>query len=212
MNRLFAAVTGIAFAMSSAVLPLGAQRAVPPGTGDTFKDTSMIKPPPGQKVAIYEFEDMECPACAAAHPTVVAATDHYKIPLVRKDFPWPFHVWSTDAAIWARYLQDKVSPGAAAEYRTAVFTSQPGIASKDDLMAFTRRYFQQHSLPVPFVLDPTGELRKEVFADKALGDSIGIRVTPTIFVCTDHQWVQVTAPTELYQTIDEVESQVRASR
>jgi protein-disulfide isomerase len=122
MNRLrfllpaLAVVLGLSFAPSSA----SAQRAVPAGSGQTFKDMSMVKPPPGAKVAIFEFEDLECPACAHAHPIVVQAVEHYKVPFVRKDFPWPFHKWSTDAAIWARYLQDKVSPKTADDYRTAV--------------------------------------------------------------------------------------------
>jgi hypothetical protein len=73
-------------------------------------------------------------------------------------------------------------------------------------MAFTRRYFQQHGLQMPFVVDPTGEFRKEVFADKALGEKMGLTQTPTLFVCTPHEWVQVTDPTQLFSTIDAVES------
>src|ERR1700722_8383616 len=85
-----------------------AQAAVPPGSGNTFKDTSMFKPPAGAKVAILEFQDLECPACAHAFPIVHAAVAHYNIPLMEKDFPLQQHIWSFDAAIWARYLQDKV--------------------------------------------------------------------------------------------------------
>jgi protein-disulfide isomerase len=206
MDRLLVAVAGVAFVLPGVVLPLDAQRAVPPGTGNTFKDTSMIKPPPGAKIAIYEFEDLECPMCGHTHPIVVQALEHYKIAFVRKDYPLPNHIWSTDAAIWARYLQDKVSPNVAADYRTAVFASQASIASKDDLMAFTRKYFQQHGLQIPFVVDPTGEFRKEVFEDKALGEKMGLTQTPTLFVCTPHEWVQVTDPAQLFQTIDAVES------
>jgi protein-disulfide isomerase len=137
---------------------------------------------------------------------VLNALEHYKIAFIRRDFPLPMHIWSTDAAIWARYLQDKVSPSTAADYRTAVFAAQVGIGSKDDLLAFTRRYFQQHGLQMPFVVDPTGELRKEVFADKALGDKLGVSQTPTLFVCTPREWVLVTDPTQLFQTIDSLES------
>jgi protein-disulfide isomerase len=208
MNRLLVAVAGVAFALPGVMLPLNAQRAVPPGSGNTFKDTSMIKPPAGAKIAIYEFEDLECPACARAHPTVVAAIDHYKIAFVRRDFPLPMHIWSTDAAIWARYLQDKVSPQVAGEYRTAVFASQTAIASKDDMMNFTRRFFQSHNLAMPFVVDPTGQFRKEVFDDKALGEKMGLTQTPTIFVCTQTSWVQVTDASQLYQTIESVQSQL----
>lgn len=203
------AVAALALAILSA--PALAQRAVPPGTGNTFKDTSMIKPPAGQKIAIYEFEDLECPACAHAHPMVIAAIQHYHIPYVRKDFPLPMHIWSTDAAIWARYMQDKISPSVADDYRTAVFANQTAIGSKDDLLNFTRKFLQQHGQQMPFVVDPTGEFRKEVFADKALGEKMGLSQTPTIFVCTPTSWVQVTDPSQLYQTIEQVESQEHAS-
>ena len=201
---VFAIATGIAFTPVSA----SAQRIVGQPPEKPLKDTSMIKPPPGAKVAIYEFEDLECPMCAHTHPIVMAAVEHYKIAFVRRDYPLPLHIWSTDAAIWARYLQDKVSPKVADDYRTAVFASQAAIASKDDMMNFTRRFFQSHGLQMPFVVDPTGDLRKEVFADKALGEKLGLSQTPTLFVCTDRNWVLVTDPDKLYQTIDQVESQV----
>jgi protein-disulfide isomerase len=60
---------------------------------------------------------------------------------------------------------------------------------------------------MPFVPDPTGELMKQVQADKALGTRIGIQHTPTIIVCNSHEWVQVTRTDYLYQTIDELEAQ-----
>ena len=62
-----------------------------------------------------EFEDLECPACAHAYPIVHAAVDKYKIPLMRHDFLIQGHQWSKDAAITARYLEDKVSPEMAAQ-------------------------------------------------------------------------------------------------
>jgi protein-disulfide isomerase len=209
--RLLIAALAIALGLSFSVSPAAAQRSVPPNTGQTFKDTSLIKPPPGAKMALFEFEDLECPACGHAHPIVMQAIEHYKIPFVRKDYPWPFHVWSTDAAIWARYMQDKLSPKVADDYRTAVFASQVSIASKDDLMAFTRRFFQQHGGQMPFVVDPTGQFRKEVMEDKAFGDRMGVSSTPTIIICTDHNWVQVTDVSQLYQAIESVQSQVASA-
>ncbi len=200
-------IAGVALGLAVAV-PGAAQRTVGPPQSQAFKDTSMIKPPAGAKVAIYEFEDLECPACGRAHPTVVAAVDHYKIAFVRKDFPLPGHIWSTDAAIWARYMQDKVSPKLADEYRTAVFASQTAIGSRDDLMMFTRKFLQGHGQAVPFVVDPSGQLRKEVFEDKAVGEKLGLVQTPTIFVCTATNWTLVTDPTQLYQVIEQAEAQV----
>lgn len=212
--RLIPARRSLVFALSVAMtlpfatLSLTAQRAVPPGTGDPFKDTSFVKPPAGAKVAIYEFQDLECPACAHAFPIVHAAAAHYNIPLIQRDFPLGgLHIWSGDAAIWARYLQDKVSPKMADDYRGAVFASQNAIASKDDLLNFTRRFFQQHGVQMPFVPDPAGVLAKEVQADHSLGEKMGLQHTPTIFVCTQKEWVQVTDVSQLYQTIDQMMAQ-----
>jgi len=208
--RKWVVAFAIAVTLPCIAVPAMAQRAVPPGTGDTFKDTSMIKPPAGAKVAIYEFMDLECPACAHAYPIVHAAAAHFNIPLVQRDFPLSGHIWSLDAAIWARYLQDKVSPAIGEEYRGAVFAAQLGINSKDDLLYFTRHFFQSHGLQLPFVPDPTGQLAREVQADKALGDKLGLQHTPTLFVCTQHGWTQITDVSKLYQTISEVEVQAAA--
>jgi protein-disulfide isomerase len=197
-------VLAITLSLSFAPLPAISQAAAPPGTGDKFKDTSMFKPPAGARVAIVEFEDLECPACSHASPIVHAAVAHYKIPLVRYDFPLQQHLWSYDAAIWARYLQDKVSPALANDYRSAIFAAQPSINSKDDMMAFTRRFFQQHGQQMPFVPDATGQLAAEVKADRALGEKMGLQHTPTVIVCTANQWVQVTDMSQLYQTIDQM--------
>ena len=206
MNRLVLAATLLAVS-----LPAVAQTSVPPNTGQTFKDTSMLKPPAGAKVAIYKFEDLECPACARAYPIVHAAADRYKIPIIRRDFPLKMHIWSRDAAVTARYLQDKVSPATAEEFRGAVFAAQTSIASKEDLANFTRRFFQQHKLNQPFVIDPAGLFAAEINADYTLGERIGISQTPTIWVVSQKNWVQVTDFNQLYATIDNVESQVAQS-
>ena len=211
INRLRRWVVAFAIAVTlpCVAVPAMAQRAVG-GQVDPFKDTSMIKPPAGAKVAIYEFMDLECPACARAYPIVHAAAAHFNIPLVQRDFPLAGHIWSLDAAIWARYLQDKVSPATGEEYRGAVFAAQLGINSKDDLLSFTRHFFQSHGLQLPFVPDPTGQLAREVQADKALGDKLGLQHTPTLFVCTQRGWTQVTEVSLLYQTISGVEAQAAA--
>jgi hypothetical protein len=131
---------------------------------------------------------------------------HYNIALIEKDFPLPQHqvLGSLDAAVWARYLQAKVSLKVADDYRGAVFAGQAGIQNKDDMQNFTRRFFQNRGLQMPFVPDPSGELMKQVQADKQEGVKIGIEHTPTIIVCNQHEWVQVTRTTDLYQTIDEL--------
>src|SRR5580700_5048404 len=90
------------------ILPAQATVGQPPFT--PFKDTALLKAPAGHPVAVMEFEDLECPACAHASPIVHQAISKYKIPYIRHDFLIQGHTWSRQAAIMARYLQDKVSP------------------------------------------------------------------------------------------------------
>lgn len=90
--------------------------------------------------------------------------------------------------MFARFLQDKVSPRVAEEYRSDVFKSQMMIGSKDDLRSFNMRWMQKHHLQMPFAVDPTGQLAKEVQADYDLGMRLRVEFTPTIVVVTDNEY------------------------
>src|ERR1700747_1311155 len=79
----------------------------PPSPGTQVHDPAALKPPAGARVAIVEFEDMECPDCARANPLLRDAAANYKIPWVRHDFPLPFHAWSMQAAVNARWFDTK---------------------------------------------------------------------------------------------------------
>src|ERR1700733_9184886 len=194
MNRIVLAAT--------LLLALPASLFALPPTGTAFRDTSMLRAPAGSRVAIYEFEDLECPACARAFPIVHAAVEKYKIPLLRHDFPLKMHIWSFDAAVIARYMQDKISPQVAEEYRRAVFANQISIATKDDLNAFTQKYFQSHGREMPFVIDPNGLFAAEVRADQTLGERINLHQTPTIFIVTQKGYTKVTDEKQLYAMLD----------
>ena len=201
-----------ALALSFSAVAAKAQVALPSShQPDKYRDTSMLVPPPGAKVAIVEWEDLECPACAHAFPFVHMAVDHYKIPYVRYDFLIPGHIWSREAAIYARYLQDKVSPELATQYRREVFASQFKFASKDDLNRFTQEFFKKKGKQVPFVVDPTGQLAREVEKDVALGNKLGLTETPTLVVVTPKGWIQVKDVSDLYQAIDQAEASMATS-
>ena len=187
--------------------PVHAQFAGAPNR-DNFRDTSILKPAAGSKVSVIVFEDLGCPLCARAHPIEIEAAQKYHVPLLRHDFPLAQHIWTFDGAVCARYLQDRVSPKLADEYRSAVFLSQSSIATKDDLQQFTRRWFQTHGQAMPFVIDPTGKCAAEVEADCALGRRAGVVHTPTLVVATAHGWIEVTEPNQLYAAIDHAEAEV----
>ena len=70
-------------------------------------DPSALRPPAGARVAIVEFEDMECPVCGNINPLVKQAVAKYNLPWIRHDFPLPYHAWSTQAAVNARWFDAK---------------------------------------------------------------------------------------------------------
>src|SRR6185437_3223516 len=92
----------------------------------------VLKPPPGAHVAIVEFDDLECPMCGRENPVLKAAAQKYHVPWIRHDFPLPFHVWSFQAAVNARWF-DTQGHDLGNEYRDSVFANQSSIETKQDL-------------------------------------------------------------------------------
>jgi len=193
------------FALLVAAASAHAQFAVPsPGTH--VLDTTALHPPSGARVAIVEFADMECPACAHANPIVKDAAAKYKIPWVRHDFIIPYHTWSPTAALNARWFDSK-SKALGGEYRDEVFASQSSIYNLDQLRQFTQKFADDHKIQLPFAMDPQGKLAAEIKADSDLGRRTGITQTPTIFIVTSNSkgppFIEVQHPdTQLFQVID----------
>lgn len=170
-------------------------------------DASPLKPPPGARIAIVEFADLECPACAHANPLIKQAVAQYKIPWVRHDFLIPMHVWSPQAAVNARWF-DAQGKGLGDEYRDQVFANQQYIETHADLDRFTAKFAQYYKVSLPFSMDPQNKLMDAVQADVALGKRIGIGKTPTIFIVVNTtngpRYFESRDPDhDLYQTIDE---------
>jgi protein-disulfide isomerase len=143
-------------------------------------DASLLKPPPGAKVAIVVFEDLQCPDCARAYPIVWEAANAHKIPVVLHDFPLPMHNWSFEAAVWARYF-DKTSVDMGNEFRKFIYANQIQI-TKDNLLQWAQKFGASNKDEVPSVKDPDGKLAESVRADYSLGQRIGVEHTPTIWV------------------------------
>ncbi|HEV2325131.1 MAG TPA: thioredoxin domain-containing protein [Terracidiphilus sp.] len=140
-----------------------------------------LRPPAGAKVAIVEFDDMECPMCAETNPLLMQAQAKYRIPWIRHDFLIPGHPWSPTAAVYARWF-DTRSKEIGSEYRNAVFANQPSIETRRDLFTFTQKFASSHKLQLPFMVDPENKLSAEVQDDVALGKRLGVFETPTIYI------------------------------
>jgi protein-disulfide isomerase len=151
-----------------------------PGAVSYGADGSSLKPPPGARVAIVVFEDLECPDCARAYPQVWEASKKYSVPVVLHDFPLNQHPWSFDAAVFARYFDTK-SQKLGDDFRGYIFQNQQQI-NKQNLRQYVDKFGSDNKAPLPFVLDPDGKLKAKVVADRDMGNQIGLAHTPTIFV------------------------------
>jgi protein-disulfide isomerase len=180
----------------AASLCASAQQAVSPA----------LRPPKGAQVAIVVFEDLQCPDCRRAQPLVEEASRTYKIPLVLHDFPLPFHSWSYQAAILARYF-DTHSKALGNDFRDYIFSNQLEI-TPDNLRGFAEKFATAHKVDLPFVVDPEGKLAALVNADKELGKSINLQHTPTLYVVSNKRsgkpFVEVVDRSQLYALIDEM--------
>src|ERR1035438_4011797 len=173
----------LSFALAALMLPVSL-RAVGQWSEPTptnVLDPGPLKPPPGARVAIVEFADMECPACAHANVILKAAAAQYKIPRVRHDFLIPFHTWSPTAAVNARWFDTK-SERLGNEYRDQVFANQRSFFSPDALQKFTQEFAKSHGVILPYAIDPEGKLAALVKADTDLENRTGTVPPPPAFV------------------------------
>lgn len=168
-----------------------------------------LRPPKGVHVALVIFEDLECPDCRRAAPLVDEASKTYKIPVIVHDFPLPFHQWSFDAAVIARYF-DTHSKQLGNQFRAYMFEHQPEV-TKENLRSFAEKFAADHKVDLPFVVDPQGKLAAEVTADRDLGKTIPIEHTPTIYVVSNKTqgkpFVEVVDRTQLFQLIDAMKAE-----
>jgi protein-disulfide isomerase len=178
-------------------------------------DSSALHPPAGSRVAIVEFDDLECPACAAANPLLMQAAAKYNIPWIRHDFLIPGHPWSPTAAVNARWFDEK-SKKLGDDYRNYIFANQTSIETRDELQQFTQRFASAHSVALPFAIDPQGRLAAAVQADCQLALKTGATQTPTIFIVTSGSkgtpFIEVLNPQEqLFTTIDQALADTRST-
>ena len=193
--RLKALVLALLLAVAAVA---AAQQAAPPA------DPSILKPPAGASVAIVVFEDLQCPDCARAAPLVAAASKQHGVPVLIHDFPLPQHEWAFDAAVLARYFESR-SPELGVEFRHHIMSNQRQV-TRQNLRSMAERFAAEHNAPLPFMLDPKGELAEKVRAGQNLGRRIGVRHTPTIYVVSNAKagepFVEVVNRAQLSQLIE----------
>jgi protein-disulfide isomerase len=169
----------------------------------------VLRPPKGATVAIVVFEDLQCPQCRRVAPILKQASNTYKIPLVRHDFPLPMHNWSYEAAVMARYF-DSISKPLGNDFRDYIFANQLEI-NPQNLRSYAEKFATERKVDFPFVVDPQGKFAAEVNADRDIGKAIKLDHTPTVYVVSSKNpnkpYVEMKDANQLYQLIDAMMNQ-----
>lgn len=148
-------------------------------------------------VALVEFSDFQCPACKAFEPVVQEILQTYrdKLFLVYFHYPLPQHAMAEPAARAAEAagLQRKFW-----EMHDLLFTNQNRLAEP---LFF--ELAQQLKLNVNiFQTDYTSEaIREKVSRDRAYGQRLGIKATPTFFLAGI--LLQPATPQDLKKAVEE---------
>ncbi len=142
-----------------------------------------IKGPAKAPVEIVEFSDLQCPHCKQAQPTVEKLmTDEPNARFVFQPFPIPSHDWAMKAAAYADCVSQS-NKAAFWKFIDAVYGAQSDITSANADQKLTE------------LADGAGVKGSEVAAcaalpdtrariehSIALGKSVGVTGTPTLFI------------------------------
>lgn len=141
-------------------------------------DDSPLRGSPMAQVTIYEFSDFQCPHCKMAAPELkkVVEESDGKAKLVFKHYPLPMHQKALEAAK-AAVAADK--QGKFWEMHDLLFEHQSELQRAD-----FHEYAKQLGLDMKkFKADmESKQTEKKVESDVAMGESVGVDSTPTIFV------------------------------
>ena len=142
-----------------------------------------IRGNPNAPVTLEEFGDFECPPCGSFATFVEQLLKEYdsKLRLVFRNFPLPAHEHAHEAAQAAEAagLQDHFWEMYDMLYREQVFWSYAPN---------TRELFESYAEKIGLNLDQfkrdidSEKVKERVDSDHALGDSLGIKLTPTIYI------------------------------
>lgn len=133
---------------------------------------------PDARVTVVEFSDFQCPYCAEAARTLKKLKEKHgaTVRVIFRQYPLPFHERAQAAALaaLAAHAQNKFW-----EYHDLLFENQ-GALDAPDLESYAERL----KLDVAKFREASADatVANLVTSDVALGDSVNVRGTPTVFV------------------------------
>ncbi len=140
--------------------------------------SSIVKGSMSAPVTIVEFSDFQCPYCSKLQPTLKKILDAYpdEVRLVFKNFPLSFHKQAMNAA---KAFLAAAEQGKAWEMHDLIF---------DKYNSLTEPMFKEFAQKLgmdteKFSADfKSNKYDKQIQAEMNLGNTVGVRGTPTLFV------------------------------
>jgi len=141
--------------------------------------------PGNAPVTVVEYADLQCPTCALLHEFLEKKLlPRYgdKLRVIFKEFPLPWHDWSTTAAV-ANECAYQINPSAFPGYRTLIFANQNAINASNvrERLLNLGEDAGVDRTRLAACMDSKASLSR-VEAARKEGADLGIHGTPTSFV------------------------------
>ncbi len=187
MNRetkILLAVAGILVVAVAALFLLGgsSKTASVSNAGSNLIRDDSAQTAPGAKVSVVEFGDYQCPACAAAEPTITELRQQYpQVNFVFRNFPLRQH---KNAEITSEAAEAAGAQGKYWEMNVQLYANQNQWAESNDPLPLLVNYATAIGLDVNKF---KSDVQNNVFAEKlkrdvADGNALNVTGTPTFFV------------------------------
>lgn len=165
------------------IIPFGARPFDPAKKALEKGVTGPSKGPKDAPVTIVEFGDLQCPACKAAQPTIEKlVADEPNARFVFQNFPLEMHNWAAKAAAYADCV-GRASNDAFWKFVSKAYETQQDITAEnadEKLTALADAAGVKGSEIAACAAKP--ETKARVDASIALGKSVDVTGTPTLFI------------------------------
>src|SRR5438094_4512970 len=142
-----------------------------------------IRGNPNAPVTLEEFGDFQCPPCGSFATFTAQLLKEYdsRLRIVFRNFPLPAHEHAREAALAAEAAGFQ---GKFWEMHDTLYREQSSWSKAPNVRELFESYAGTLGLNMDqFKKDMDGDkARERVESDQALADSLGIKVTPTIFI------------------------------
>lgn len=181
-SRLFVTADG-RHAVIGDLIPFGARPYDPVKEKLEKGMTGPARGPKDAAVTIVEFGDLQCPACKAAQPTVEAlVAAEPKARFVFQNFPLEMHNWAAKGAYYADCVAQE-STDAFWKFVASTYAQQSDITAEnadEKLTAIAESSGVKGADIATCAATPVA--KAHVDASIALGKSVNVNGTPTLFI------------------------------